>query len=98
MFIAMATNCRWQALRASPSHDPSPDGRGAGVRGPRLSRTAIEALCGCVREPIELLADLRVREADEPNAIGFEDLRAAGVVVGEPFMLLAVHLDDEFAA
>src|SRR6202000_3139358 len=44
---------------------------------------------------IEVLADLRVREAYDPNAIGLEDLRAPNVIVREPFMLLAVDLDDE---
>src|SRR5438552_12187426 len=45
---------------------------------------------------IEILAHFGVRDADDTDAEALQNLAPPGVVIGEPFMLFAVDLDDEF--
>jgi hypothetical protein len=66
------------------------------VRGPSASAERQPKLRFNPRQNrIDLLADFGVGEADEPDAIGFEDLCAARIVLREPLMLLAIDLDDK---
>jgi hypothetical protein len=39
---------------------------------------------------IEIITDFGIREADHAQAEAFEDFGSPGVVVGKPFVLLAV--------
>ena len=75
---------------------PLSSGEGPGVRGPDGS---VEGQAQCSANAgeygINVFADLGVGEAREADAQAFENLRPPCVVVGEPFLLLAIELDDQ---
>jgi hypothetical protein len=88
-------------LRRNPHPQPAPKReRGAEsgtgrVRGPRVSVEWQTQFGANSRENgIEVIADLIVREANDPNAKPLENLGPPRVVGYEPLVLFAVELND----
>jgi len=62
------------------------------VRGPDVSVGGQTQFCANAGEHgIKVVGDLGVGEARNADAQAFEDLRPPSIVVGEPFMLLAIE-------
>ena len=91
-----AFSSSWQLLPVGAAAIPSPDGRGAGVRGPCASEEGQAQLSAKPRQnAIEITADLFVGEANDADAHTFQHLGPAGVVFCEPFVLSAVEFNRE---
>jgi hypothetical protein len=68
-------------------------GRGEGDR--RSKERLLQRRANPDEDRVDVAAHVLVRKPENPNAIGLENCRSPGVVVGEPVMLLAVDLHDE---
>ena len=73
--------------RANPS--PSWERGGDRASGERQAQFRVNP----IRRRIEIAADFGVREADHPHAEPLQNLRASGVIVRKPLVLLAVPPD-----